>query len=154
MTSTFRVEALTRICYACGNIILKNGHRMSEQVSEMITEAFAMQNAEENITPMQACHNCWRAAKHYSEKKALGQHHILTKVTVGEWLPHSFDECITCNLYATNKNGKKKKKNNKRELLGRPKEIGNKSHKLSYYFSSFFSLDSIILPIISHNLYF
>ena len=51
---------------------------MSEQLSEMITEAFAMQNAEENITPMQTCHNCWRAAKHYSEKKALGQHFFKT----------------------------------------------------------------------------
>ena len=72
-TPDFHHEAIGRLCYICGQIILKNGHVIDENlklnIAEMFSTAIELAN---NVTPSNVCHTCWRTVKHVSRKKQSG----------------------------------------------------------------------------------
>ena len=66
----FHSEAINHLCFACGNIIMKNAHNIDPSLSSNICEAFASNAAViENISPRNLCHTCCRPVKHFMKKK-------------------------------------------------------------------------------------
>ena len=62
----FHSEAIERLCFACGNIIMKNAHLIEPSLFQNIIEAFSSNIITvENISPRNLCHSCWRAVKHF-----------------------------------------------------------------------------------------
>ena len=61
MTSTdFHVEAIDRLCFVCGCIIMKNGHHILLVLKEAMSLTFERSfNLLENVTSSNICHNCW-----------------------------------------------------------------------------------------------
>ena len=61
MTSTdFHVEAIDRLCFACGCIIIKNGHHILLVLKEAMSRTFERSiNLLENVTSSYICHSCW-----------------------------------------------------------------------------------------------
>ena len=67
----FHSEAIERICFACGNIIMKNAHLIEPSLFQNIIEVFSSNiTTVENISPRNLCHCCWRAAKHFVKKQS------------------------------------------------------------------------------------
>ena len=68
----FHSEAIERLCFACGNIILKNAHLIEPSLFQNIIEAFSSNiiTTVENISPRNLCHSCWRAVKHFVKKQS------------------------------------------------------------------------------------
>ena len=67
----FHSEAIERLCFACGNIIMKNAHLMEPSLFQNIIEAFSSNiTTVENISPRNLCHSCWRAVKHFVKKQS------------------------------------------------------------------------------------
>ena len=65
----FHFEAINHLCFACGNIIMKNAHNIDPSLLSNICEAFASNTAViENISPRNLCHTCCRAVKHFPKK--------------------------------------------------------------------------------------
>ena len=65
----FYSEAIERLCFACGNIIMKNAHLIEPSLFQNIIEAFSFNiTTVENISPKNLCHSCWRAVKHFVKK--------------------------------------------------------------------------------------
>ena len=65
----FHSEAIERLCFACGNIIMKNAHLIEPSLFQNIIEAFSSNiTTVENISPRNLCHSCWRAVKHFVKK--------------------------------------------------------------------------------------
>ena len=65
----FHSEAINHLCFACGNIIMKNAHIIDPSLLSNICEAFASNTAViENISPRNLCHTCCRAVKHFPKK--------------------------------------------------------------------------------------
>ena len=65
----FHSEAINHLCFACGNIIMKNAHIIEPSLLSNIGEAFASNTAViENISPRNQCHTCCRAVKHFPKK--------------------------------------------------------------------------------------
>ena len=63
---TFHSEAIERLCFACGNIIMKNAHLIEPSLFQNIAKAFSSNiTTVENISPRKLCHSCWRAVKHF-----------------------------------------------------------------------------------------
>ena len=63
----FHSEAIERLCFACGNIIMKNAHLIEPSLFQNIAEAFPSNiTTVENISPRNLC--CWRAVKHFVNK--------------------------------------------------------------------------------------
>ena len=62
MTSTdFHVEANDRLCFVCGCIIMKKGHRIFtciEGSHDSLTFERSI-NLLENVTSSNICHSCW-----------------------------------------------------------------------------------------------
>ena len=66
----FHSEAINHLCFACGNIIMKNAHIIDPSLLSNICEAFASNAAViENISPRNLCHTCCRAVKHFMKKR-------------------------------------------------------------------------------------
>ena len=61
MTSTdFHVEAIDRLCFLCGCIIMKNGHHILLVSKESMSLTFERSiNLLENVTSNNICHSCW-----------------------------------------------------------------------------------------------
>ena len=61
MTSTdFHVEAIDRLCFVCGFIIMKNGHHILLVLKEAMSLTFDRSiNLLENVTSNNICHSCW-----------------------------------------------------------------------------------------------
>ena len=61
MTSTdFLVEAIDRLCFVCGSIIMKNGHHILAVLKETMSLTFERNiNLLENVTSSNICHSCW-----------------------------------------------------------------------------------------------
>ena len=61
MTSTdFHVEAIDRLCFVCGFIIMKNGHHILLVLKEATSLTFERSiNLLENVTSNNICHRCW-----------------------------------------------------------------------------------------------
>ena len=61
MTSTdFHVEAIDRLCFVCGFIIMKNGHHILLVLKEAMSLTFERSiNLLENVTSNNICHSCW-----------------------------------------------------------------------------------------------
>ena len=60
----FHSEAIERLCFACGNIIMKNAHLIEPSLFQNIIEDFSSNiPTVENISPRNLCHSCWRAVK-------------------------------------------------------------------------------------------
>ena len=67
----FHSEAIERLCFACGNIIMKNAHLIEPSLFQNIIEAFSSNiTTVENISPRNLCHSCWRAVKHFVKKQS------------------------------------------------------------------------------------
>ena len=67
----FHSEAIERLCFACGNIIMKNAHLIEPSLFQNIIEAFPSNiTTVENISPRNLCHSCWRAVKHFVRKQS------------------------------------------------------------------------------------
>ena len=64
----FNSEAIERLCFACGNIIMKNAHLVEPS---LFIEAFSSNiTTVGNISPRNLCHSCWRAVKHFVKKQS------------------------------------------------------------------------------------
>ena len=61
MTSTdFHVGAIDRLCFVCGCIIIKNGHRILLVLKEATSLTFERSiYLLENVTSSNICHSCW-----------------------------------------------------------------------------------------------
>ena len=61
MTSTdFHVEAIDRLGFVCGCIIMKNGHPILLVLKEATSLTFERSiNLLENVTSSNICHSCW-----------------------------------------------------------------------------------------------
>ena len=61
MTSTYlHVEAIDRLCFVCGCIIMKNGHHILLVLKEATSLTFERSiNLLENVTSSNICHSCW-----------------------------------------------------------------------------------------------
>ena len=61
MTSTdFHVEAIDRLCFVCGCILMKNGHHILLVLKEAMSLTFERSiNLLENVTSSNICHSCW-----------------------------------------------------------------------------------------------
>ena len=61
MTSTdFHVEAIDRLCFVCGCILMKNGHHILLVLKEAMILTFERNiNLLENVTSSNICHSCW-----------------------------------------------------------------------------------------------
>ena len=61
MTSTdFHVEAIDRLCFVCGSIIMKNGHHILPVLKEATRQTFKRSiNLLENVTSSNIHHTCW-----------------------------------------------------------------------------------------------
>ena len=61
MTSTdFHVEAIDRLCFVCGCILMKNGRHILLVLKEAMSLTFERSiNLLENVTSSNICHNCW-----------------------------------------------------------------------------------------------
>ena len=61
MTSTdFHVEAIDRLCFVCGCIIMKIGHHILLVLKEAMSLTFERSiNLLENVTSSNICHSCW-----------------------------------------------------------------------------------------------
>ena len=67
----FHSEAIERLCFVCGNIIMKNAHLIEPSLFQNIIEAFSSNiTTVENISPRNLCHSCWRAVKHFVKKQS------------------------------------------------------------------------------------
>ena len=103
-TSDFHHEAIGRLCFICGQIILKNGHDIDENLKLNIAEMFSTEiELKNNVTPSNVCHACWRTVKHFFKNKAEGKYFNTSK-KLSEWAIHS-DDCLTCELYRQNQKG-------------------------------------------------
>ena len=79
MTSTdFHVEAIDRLCFVCGSIIMKNGHHVLAVLKEAMSLTFERSiNLLENVTSSNICHSCWTqrcprfSGVRYSEVSAI-----------------------------------------------------------------------------------
>ena len=60
MTSTdFPVDAIDRLCFVCGCIIMKNGHHILLVSKEAMNLTFERSiNLLENVTSSNICHSC------------------------------------------------------------------------------------------------
>ena len=61
MTSTdIPVEAIDRLCFVCGCIIMKNGQHILAVLKEATSLPFERSiNLLENVTSSNICHSCW-----------------------------------------------------------------------------------------------
>ena len=61
ITSTdFHVEAIDRLCFVCGSIIMKNGHHILAVLKEATSLTFEKSiNLLENVASSNICHSCW-----------------------------------------------------------------------------------------------
>ena len=67
----FHSETIERLCFACGNIIMKNAHLIEPSLFQNIIEAFSSNiTTVENISPRNLCHSCWRVVKHFVKKQS------------------------------------------------------------------------------------
>ena len=56
----FHVEAIDRICFVCGCIIMKNGHHILLVLKEAMSLTFERSiNLLENVTSSNICLSCW-----------------------------------------------------------------------------------------------
>ena len=77
-TSTGFHEAIDRLCFVCGSIIMKNGHHVLAVLKEAMSLTFERSiNLLENVTSSNICHSCWTqrcplfSGVHYSEVSAI-----------------------------------------------------------------------------------
>ena len=86
MTSTdFHVEAIYRLCFVCGSIIMKNGHHILPVMKEPMSQNFESSiNLLENATSTNMCHSCWRTVKQFLSHRRPHWYgcHILTPIVV------------------------------------------------------------------------
>ena len=67
----FHSEAIERLCFSCGNIIMKNAHLIEHSLFQNIAKAFPSNiTTVENISPRKLCHSCWKAVKHFVKKQS------------------------------------------------------------------------------------
>ena len=61
MTSTdFHVEAIDRLYFVCGSILMKNGHHILFVLKESTSLTFERSiNLLQNVTTSNICHSCW-----------------------------------------------------------------------------------------------
>ena len=60
MSTDFHVEAIDRLCFVCGFIIMKNGHHILLVLKEATSLTFERSiNLLENVTSNNICHSCW-----------------------------------------------------------------------------------------------
>ena len=65
----FHSEAIERLSFACGNIIMKNAHLIELSLFQNIIEAFSSKiTTVENISPRNL--SCWREVKHFVNKQS------------------------------------------------------------------------------------
>ena len=71
MTSTdFHVEAIDRLCFVCGCIIMKNGHHILLVCKEAMSLTFERSiNLLENVTSSNMCHSCWTQSTRVSNRR-------------------------------------------------------------------------------------
>ena len=73
-TPDFHHEAIGRLCYICGQIILKNGHVVDENLKLNIAEMFSTKiEFTNNVTLSNVCHTCRRMVKHFFQEKGRGE---------------------------------------------------------------------------------
>ena len=73
-TQDFHHEAIGRLCYICGQIILKDAHVIDENLKLNIAEMFSTKiELTNNVTPSNVCHTCWRTVKHFFQEKGRGE---------------------------------------------------------------------------------
>ena len=54
------MEAIDRLCFVCGFIIMKNGHHILLVLKEAMSLTFERSiNLLENVTSNNICHSCW-----------------------------------------------------------------------------------------------
>ena len=59
-TTDFHVEAIDRLCFVCGSIIMKNGHHILAVLKEAMSLTFERSiNLLENVTSSNICRRCW-----------------------------------------------------------------------------------------------
>ena len=63
----FHSEAIERLCFACGNIIIKNSHLIFQNIIEAFSSNIT---TVENISPRNLGHSCWRAVKYFVKKQS------------------------------------------------------------------------------------
>ena len=63
----FHSKAIERLCFTCGNVIMKNAHLIEpSSLFQNIAEAFSSNiTTVENNSPRNLCHGFWRAVKHF-----------------------------------------------------------------------------------------
>ena len=62
----FHSEAIERLCFTCGNIIMKTAYLIGPSLFQNIIEAFSSNTTTvENISPRNMCHSCSRAVKQF-----------------------------------------------------------------------------------------
>ena len=73
MSTDFHVEAIDRLCFVCGFIIMKNGHHILLVLKEAMSLTFERSiNLLENVTSSNICHSCWtHKGVRYSEVSAI-----------------------------------------------------------------------------------
>ena len=98
------LEALDRLCYVCGEIIMKNGHEITPTLHADMVETFTIHShLQTEVSPKGICYTCFITVKNFLKKKSEGKC-INTSKRALLWVPHSAD-CQTCELYSTNKKG-------------------------------------------------
>ena len=123
-TQTLHTEAIERLCYVCGNIVMKKHHQITSPLSNEMEVVFSTSInliCQVNVAPSSICHTCWRTVKRCIKAKVEGLSFKSSKAPL-EWYPHSVS-CATCQLYISNKKGKRKKKPSN-QYVGRPKSVG------------------------------
>ena len=67
------VEAIERLCSVCGNIIMKNSHKVDDRQFGMMKDLFKTDvTIVEGVTPNKLCHSCWRTIRRSKEKANQG----------------------------------------------------------------------------------
>ena len=103
-TPDFHHEAIGRLCYISGQIILKNGLVIDENLKLNIADMFSTKiELTNNVTPLNVCHTCWITVKHFFKKKAEGKYFNTSK-KLSVCVMH-LDDCPTCELYHQNQKG-------------------------------------------------
>ena len=106
------VEALSRLCFACGELIDGNfGNQYFYKVEDNV-ELLSLLHRKpivfvSGISPNHICSSCYRAAKSVAELSIVN-----SSKTLIQWTEHGGQSCVTCNLIGKKKCGGRKKKVN------------------------------------------
>ena len=91
------LESLDRLCYVCGEIIMKNGHEITPTLHADMVETFIIySHLQTEVSPKGICYTCFITVKNFLKKKAEGKCMNTSKRAL-LWVPHSAD-CQTCKL--------------------------------------------------------